>query len=333
VTTHAPDPAQTLDAILMCLVANMTVAVSGERLARELGISHSRLLRSVNKLREVGVEIQGEPFSGFRLPRLPDVLLPGLITPRLHSGRIGRTIHHLYEVDSTNGYALDLRMGGEAGHGTVVIAEGQRAGRGRRGRAWVSEPCAGLYISLVLEPDISCPLAPLLTLGAAVAAHDAVEHVTRLAVDVKWPNDLLVGRKKICGVLSELQAELDQVSSMVVGVGINVNQDQFPKELEDRASSLRNETGVSQSRVELLLEFLARFERLYESFLALGPEAIIARWIEESSFAFGRTIEVHDLVRRVRGVTEGLNALGALRVRQDDGTVQEVYSGDVLFWE
>lgn len=311
----------------------MTVAVSGERLAGELGISHSRLLRSVNKLRAMGVDIQGEPFSGFRLPRLPDVLLPGLITPRLHSGRIGRAIHHLYEVDSTNGYALDLWMRGEADHGTVVVAEGQRAGRGRRGRPWLSEACAGLYMSLVLEPDISCPLAPLLTLGAAVAAHDAVEHVTGLAVDVKWPNDLLIGQQKVCGVLSELQAEVDQVSSMVLGVGINANQERFPVELDGRATSLLIQTGVTQSRVELLLEFLARFERLYESLLKLGPEAIIVRWTETSSFAFGRTIEIHDLVRRVRGVTEGLNPLGALRIRQEDGTVQEVYSGDVLYWE
>lgn len=317
----------------MCLVGNMTVDVSGERLARELGISHSRLLRSVNKLRAIGVDIQGEPFSGFRLQRLPDVLLPGLITPRLHAGKIGRAIHHLYEADSTNGYALDLRMSGDAGHGAVVIAEGQRAGRGRRGRTWLSEPCAGLYMSLVLEPDISCALAPLLTLGAAVAAHDAVERVTGLAVDVKWPNDLLVGQKKVCGVLSELQAELDHVSSMVIGIGINVNQERFPPELEGRASSLRIQAGVPQSRVELFLAFLAGFERLYESFLSEGPEAIIVRWTEASSFAFGRTIEIDDLVRRVRGVTEGLNPLGALRIRQQDGTVQEVYSGDVLYWE
>lgn len=322
-----------LDQVLDCLVGHMTEAVSGERLASELGMSHSRIVRLVSRLRGFGVEVRGEPISGFRLPWLPDVLLPRMIADRLQTGSIGRPLCHLYEVDSTNLYALGLLSEGSAVHGTTVIAEAQTAGRGRRGRTWCSAPGAGLYMTLVLRPEISCVLAPLITLGAAVAAHETIERVTGLDVDVKWPNDLLVGGRKIGGVLSELLAEQDRVGSMVVGLGINVNQDRFPTELDGVATSLRGETGGKQSRIEILVDFLAAFERLYRRFHERGPEAIIGPWSQASSFASGRRIEIHDGVRRMRGVTEGLNVLGGLRIREEDGSVEEVYSGDVLDWE
>jgi len=187
-------------------------------------------------------------------------------------------------------------------------------------------------MTLILRPPIPCNLAPLLTLGAAVAAHETLERVTGLAVDVKWPNDLLVGRKKICGVLSELQAELDQVRSMVVGLGLNVNQITFPDEIREIATSLRLESGGTFSRTEILVDFLATFERLYRRFIEKGPDEIVRPWTETSSFARGRSLEVHDGVRRICGVTAGLNSLGALRIQQSDGVVEEVYSGDVLEW-
>lgn len=311
----------------------MTVPVSGERLAREMGISHSRMVRLVNKLRIWGVDILGEPFTGFRLNRLPEVLLPQMIRERLHSGDIGRPVHHLYRVDSTNAFALGLVLAGAASHGAVVVAEEQTSGRGRRGRRWCSEAGSGLYLSLVLEPDIPCSLAPLLALGAAVAAHESIERITGLDVDVKWPNDLLVDRRKIGGILAELQAEPDQIRSMVLGVGINVNQDRFPQELQGIASSLNTETGQRQSRLEILTDFLGTFERLYLRFVRNGPGEIIRPWLAASSFASGKTIEIDDGMRRIRGVTDGLSALGALRVREHGDRVSEVFSGDVLDWE
>lgn len=330
------DPRRTdrqLDQVLDCLVKNMTVAVSGERLAEELDVSHSRMVRLVNRLRALGVDIRGEPFSGFRLARLPDILLPSLIEDRLHSGAIGHPIHHLYRTESTNAYAMSLAWKGEARHGALVVAEEQSAGRGRRGRSWCSEPIAGLYLSLVLEPEVSCSLAPLITLAAAVAAHDALERITGLDIDVKWPNDLLVGRRKVGGILAELQAEPDQVRSLVLGVGLNVNQDEFPKSLGQIATSLRAETGKGQSRVEVLLEFLVGFERLYSRFIETGPEAVISSWSAVSSFASGRVIEVYDGVRTIRGVSDGLSPLGALRIRGPETGIAEVYSGDVIRWE
>ncbi len=323
-----------LDEVLFFLMQNMTVSVSGEKLARDLGVSHSKVARWVEKLRGEGIEILGEPFTGFRLTRLPDILLPQLIRERLHTRAFGQTLHHLYRVDSTNAFAARL-LGGDKppAHGTVVVAETQTAGRGRMGRSWFSTPEVGVYTSLILRPEISSSLAPLLTLGAAVAAHNSIERITGLDVDIKWPNDLLCGGKKICGILSELQAEVDRVRSMVIGVGINVNHTVMPEEIHAIATSLRLESGRVYSRIEILLDLLEEFERVYEEFTRKGPSAIIDPWTECSSFARGKLLEVDDGVRHIKGVTLGLNALGALRIEQSGGAVEEIYSGDVIHWE
>ena len=311
----------------------MTVSVSGERLAKDLGISHSRVIRLVDKLRSEGIEILGEPFSGFRLTRLPDVLMPQSVSDRLHTTNLGQNFYHLYAVDSTNAFAARLfSEDPELPHGTTVVAERQTAGRGRRGRTWISASAVGLYLSVVLKPEIPSNLAPLLTLGAAVAAHDAIERITELPIDIKWPNDLLIGRRKVCGILSELHAELDHIRSMVVGIGINVNNDEMPAEIQGIATSLRIESGRSQSRIELLVAFLAAFEKLYERFVAKGPATITEPWMRLSSFSTGRNLTVHDGIRQIEGTTEGLNRLGALKLRQGDGSIEEVYSGDVVDW-
>jgi BirA family biotin operon repressor/biotin-[acetyl-CoA-carboxylase] ligase len=322
------------DQVLLALIENMTVPVSGERLARDLGISHSRLARTIERLRAAGVEIQGEPFSGFRLKRLPDIVLPEVLEGRRHTGALGSRIYHLYAVDSTNAFAVRLLTDEKASpHGTLVLAEEQTAGKGRLGRKWVSSPGLGLYFTVVLRPEIPSFLAPLMTLAAAVAAHESIERVTGLDVDIKWPNDLLVGRKKICGILCELQAELDRVRSITMGLGINVNQKEFPPEIASIATSLMMESGRRQSRIEVLLDFLATFERLYVRFSSKGPQVITEAWTAASSFSHGRTLEIHDGVRTISGVTDGLSPLGVLRLRQSDGSIEEVYSGDVIRWE
>lgn len=323
-----------LDELLYALMQNMTIAVSGEKLARDLGVSHSTLARWVDKLRGAGIEIRGELFTGYRLVRLPDALLPQLIRPRLHTANIGRNLYHFYNVDSTNAFAARLLAHGRnVAEGTVIIAESQTAGRGRLGRSWHSEREAGLYFSMVLFPKAPPSLAPLFTLGAAVAMHNAVESYSALDIDIKWPNDLLIGGKKFCGILSEIQAEVDLVKTLIIGVGVNVNHERLPQDIAPRATSLRMASGHIQSRLEILIEFLEEFERIYMKFERKGPQDIIDQWTRFSSFANGRKIEVHDGVRKIAGTTRGLNALGALRIEQKGGQVEEVYSGDVVSWE
>ena len=323
-----------LDELLYALMQNMMITVSGERLARDLGISHSTLVRWVDKLRHSGIEIRGELFTGYRLVRLPDVLLPQLIRPRLHTRLIGRNLYHFYDVDSTNLFASRLLAHGrKLPEGTVIIAESQTAGRGRLGRTWHSERESGIYFSMVLFPKAPPSLAPLFTLATAVAMHNAIERYTGLDIDIKWPNDLLVGRQKFCGILSEIQAEVDLVKTMIVGVGVNANHEHFPEDIAHRATSLRIASGRIQSRIEILSEFFEEFENIYMDFERKGTAGIIDKWTRFSSFANGRKIEIHDGVRKIAGVTRGLNPLGALRIEQKRGDIEEVYSGDVVAWE
>ena len=322
-----------LDELLYFLMQNMTISVSGEKLARDLGVSHSTLVRWIEKLRNAGVEILGELFTGYRLTRVPDVLLPQLIRPRLRTSRLGRNLFHFYSVDSTNAFAL--RLLGHGRHvpdGTLVLAESQTAGRGRMGRSWHSEPENGLYLSLVLRPSLSPGFAPLFTLGCAAALHNTVEKVAGVEADIKWPNDILAGGKKVAGILAEIQADLDRIHFLIVGVGLNVNHTALPDDISDRATSLRMVSGHPQSRLEILADFLEQFEDLLDRFQSAGPGAIVSEWTRHSTFAEGRRVEVTDGLRTVEGVTRGLNPYGALRVETDAGRVEELYSGEVRRW-
>jgi BirA family biotin operon repressor/biotin-[acetyl-CoA-carboxylase] ligase len=323
-----------LDELLFALMQNMTIAVSGEKLARDLDVSHSTLVRWVEKLRSAGVEIRGELFTGYRLIRLPDVLLPQLIRPRLRSQTLGKNLFHFFNVDSTNAFASRLlNHGRKVADGTVIIAESQTAGKGRRGRSWYSEQENGLYFSLVLHPRIPPGFAPLFTLGTAVAIHNAVERATGLAVDIKWPNDLLIDGRKFCGVLAEMRAEFDRVNSLIIGVGLNVNHGELPPDIAENATSLRMASGRTHSRIEILVEILEEFENLLARFEKSGPVTIIDQWTRYSSFANGRRLGIHDGFRTIEGTTRGLNAFGALRLETWDGKIEEIYSGDVVSWQ
>jgi len=261
-----------------------------------------------------------------------DLLLPEFIYPRLKSHRLGKTIHHLLETGSTNDGARQLAEQGAA-EGTLVLAEEQTRGRGRLGRSWLSERGAGIYASILLRPVLKPRDAAVLTLVAAVAGSEAIEHASRLNADIKWPNDLLLSGRKCCGILSEMQAERDDIRYVVVGIGINVNHSVFPEELGQRATSLRIEGKQTYSRVALLCEFLLRFELLYDDLQRGNLATVLQRWVDRSTFAFGKQVTV-DLGsgRKLEGQTAGLSELGNLKVKLADGHVEEVISGDIVAW-
>lgn len=261
-----------------------------------------------------------------------DLLLPESILPHLKSRRLGTTIHHFLETGSTNDAARQLAEQG-APEGTLVLAEKQTQGRGRLGRSWISEPGAGIYASILLRPLLMPRDAAVLTLVAAVAASEAIEQACRLRADIKWPNDLLLSGRKCCGILSEMQAERDDIRYVIVGIGINVNHSVFPEELGQRATSLRIEGKQTYSRVAVLCEFLQRFELLYDELQQGRRAAVLQRWVDRSSFAFGKLVTV-DLGSRkkLEGQTAGLSELGNLKVKLADGRVEEVMSGDIVAW-
>lgn len=261
-----------------------------------------------------------------------DLLLPESILPRLKSRRFGTSIHHFLETGSTNDAARQLAEQG-APEGTLVLAEKQTQGRGRLGRTWLSEAGAGIYASVLLRPLLKPRDAAVLTLVTAVAASEAIEQVCGLTADIKWPNDLLLSGRKCCGILSEMQVERDDTRYVIVGIGINVNHAVFPEELGQRATSLRIEGKQSYSRVDVLCEFLQRFELLYDDLRRGSRAAVLQRWVDRSSFAFGKQVTV-DLgsAKKVEGQTSGLTELGNLKVTLADGRVEEVLSGDIVAW-
>jgi BirA family biotin operon repressor/biotin-[acetyl-CoA-carboxylase] ligase len=314
--------------LLTLLAENATIVISGARIAREIGVSRSTVWRWVQRLRELGVKVKGQTATGYFLEKVPDILTPDMLKQRLKGSFFGKRIYHFFKTDSTNRVALELGHAGEP-EGAVVLAEEQTAGRGRAGHSWHSERAVGIYVTLLLRPKLAPVQAPLLTMMAGLSAHAAVEAVTGLAVDLKWPNDLMVRGKKVGGILTEMHADPGQVQFVVVGIGLNVNQENFPSEIVNLATSLRLETGKAQSRMELLVRLLREFESDYNRFLREGVASVVKRFEVTSSYASGKRVRVTNGVESYVGTTAGLGPEGLLRVERDDGRVVTVIAGDV----
>lgn len=314
--------------MLTLLAENATIVISGARIAREIGVSRSTVWRWVQRLRELGVKVKGQTATGYFLEKVPDILTPDMLKQRLKGSLFGKRIYHFFKTDSTNRVALELGHAGEP-EGAVVLAEEQTAGRGRAGHSWHSERAVGIYVTLLLRPKLAPVQAPLLTMMAGLSAHAAVEAVTGLAVDLKWPNDLMVRGKKVGGILTEMHADPGQVQFVVVGIGLNVNQENFPSEIVNLATSLRLETGKAQSRMELLVRLLREFESDYNRFLREGVASVVKRFEVTSSYASGKRVRVTNGVESYVGTTAGLGPEGLLRVERDDGRVVTVIAGDV----
>lgn len=317
-----------ITSLLTLLAENATIVISGTRIAREIGVSRSTVWRWVERLRNLGVRVKGQLSSGYFLEQVPDILTPDILRQRLKGSLFGKRIHHFFKVDSTNRVALELAHAGEP-EGTVVLAEEQTAGRGRAGRAWHSERAAGIYMTLLLRPPLSPAQAPLLTMLAGISAHAAIQSELKLSVDLKWPNDLVLGGKKLGGILTEMHAEPSAVKFVIVGIGINVNQETFPGELAGIATSLRIACGRRQSRMEILSRLLREFESDYHRFLQDGPASVIQRFGAISSFASGKNVRVTSGGASFGGTTEGLSPEGLLMVRRENGQIVTVIAGDV----
>src|SRR5262252_9983848 len=317
-----------ITALLTLLSENATIVVSGARIAREIGVSRSAVWRWVERLRELGVKVRGQTATGYFLEKVPDILTAEELKRRLKGSLFGKRIYHFFKTDSTNRVALELGHAGEP-EGAVVLAEEQTAGRGRAGHTWHSERAAGIYVTLLLRPRLAPVQAPLLTMMAGLSVHAAVEAVTGLVVDLKWPNDLMIRGKKAGGILTEMHAEPGMVRFVVVGIGLNVNQDRFPGELAGLATSLRQETGKTQSRMELLLRLLREFETDYNRFLREGVAGVIQRFEVVSSYAHGKKVRVTNGAESYVGTTAGLGPEGLLQVEREDGRLVTVIAGDV----
>jgi BirA family biotin operon repressor/biotin-[acetyl-CoA-carboxylase] ligase len=317
-----------LDALLALLSDSPMLVISGEKIASEIGVTRSTVWRWITRLRELGVRVKGHPRSGYHIERVPDILVPNTLRRRLGGTPFAKHIHHFFKVDSTNRVALELGQQDEP-HGALVVAEEQSAGRGRTGRVWLSEKSAGIYMSILLRPQLTPVQAPALTLAAGLAARDAVAEQSGMDTDIRWPNDVLLNGKKVCGILTEMFAEPDRIKYVVVGIGLNVNHAKMPAAIANIATSLRIETGRVHERVELLVRLLRRFESYYNQLCASGPAPIVARFNEVSSFANGKRIRVTAAQESFLCTTAGLDPSGLLRVKRDDGRVETLLAADI----
>jgi BirA family biotin operon repressor/biotin-[acetyl-CoA-carboxylase] ligase len=312
-----------------------TVVVSGTKIAQEISSSRSEVWRMIQQLRGLGVEVAGHPATGYVLQAVPDLLLPEILSPLLRGTIFDSHLHHFYKIGSSNTVAMQAAAEG-APAGSVFLAEEQTAGRGRGANSWQSARSTGIYCSVILRPALPPSDVLVLALATGLAVRAAIAQVDAgVIADLKWPNDVLIDGRKVCGILAEMNAEATRVRYMVVGIGINVNQQSFPKELEAEATSLRLVTGSQWSRVAVAAALLKSLDREYRD-LVEDPEArrsILDRFTEQSSWVRGKPVRVEENGSKLEGVTEGLDSRGFLQLRTQQG-LRTVLSGTVRAnWE
>ena len=315
--------------ILRVLRAHTDRFISAQEISRKTSLSNPTVARHIYKLREEGYDIQAQPHWGYKLVGLPDRLLACEIMWQLNTETVGRKILSYDTVDSTNSVAFSLAERGVSS-GTAVFAEAQSKGRGRLDRNWVSPKSKGIYLSLVLRPQIASDKTALITLLAAVGCCETIRRVCGLRAQIKWPNDILVNNKKVCGILTEIETQGSKIKFIILGIGINVNTP--ISKLPAGASSLREEAGKARAqfcRLELARELLRRLDRQYLSFKHKGSAGIITQWKNLSALS-GKRVKVSFAHRTIEGQAQDIDEHGALIVRLDNGLKQHVVAGDVV---
>ena len=319
---------------ILALLRNSEDYVSGQQLCDRFGVTRTAVWKAVNQLKEDGYRIESVPRKGYRLVESPeDILSVSEIASRLTTKWAGRKLYYYDVTGSTNNDAKRLAEEGTP-HGTVVVADIQNAGKGRRGRAWQTLQGTALSFTLLLRPEFAPDKASMITLVMALSVAEAVEEMTDAAVTIKWPNDIVVNKKKICGMLTEMTMtpEMDEIQYIVVGAGINVNNsspDEFQEEIRETATSLRIETGRQFSRAELLKRILVRFEDNYETFLKTLDLSRLQESYQCHLQGVGSEVRVLDPAGEYTGISQGINEQGELIVFKENGEKVQVYAGEV----
>ena len=308
-----------------------TDGVSGAQLAEQLKISRAAIWSRIEELRQVGFDISASPHFGYKIIGEPDALIADDLLARLGKTKIiGRDIRVFEQTTSTNDVIEKLARDGVK-EGVVVFAESQTKGRGRLGRKWISPAHKGLWFSILLRPDLRPQEATQLTVASATALRRAIESETGLKPEIKWPNDILIGGKKAAGILTELNAELDKVRYVILGIGMDVNLDagEFPADLKKTATSLKIETGETVSRAELAVAILRELDFDYARIGGRKFPAVADEW-ESGCATIGKNVTVHIGDRKIRGRAESLDDDGALLVRSEHGHLERITGGDVI---
>lgn len=302
--------------------------ISGQELCEKFGVSRTAVWKVINQLKEEGYEIEAVRNKGYILKGSADVLSKEELESTIHTKWAGTQVAFLEETDSTNNEIRRLAEQG-APHGTLAVAERQLGGKGRRGRVWTSPAGVGIWMSMLLRPQIDPMAASMLTLVMALSTRRGIEKATGLKSEIKWPNDLVLNKKKICGILTEMSTELMEIQYVIPGTGINVNQMEFPDDIKATATSLRIESGKIQKRSEIIAAIMEAFEGYYDTFIETQDMSGLIEEYNANLVNLGNEVCVLDPAGEYRGVSEGINKEGALLVRLSDGTLKEIISGEV----
>jgi len=298
--------------------------VSGEAFAEKLGVSRAAVWKQMEHLRRLGYKIEAIRNKGYRLLSKPDIPYPMEIVRDLNTQVIGRELYYFKKLPSTNLFAREL-IDKKINNGGVVVADVQTHGRGRKDRTWFS-PLGGLWFSVILYPDIPPRKSMMLTMAASLSVVDGIKTITGLVPRIKWPNDVIIQGKKVCGILTEIDAEIDRINFAIIGIGINVNNT-LRTDLGKCATTLRQEFGSEVSRVQLLRLVLKNFDEQYEKLVRGEYDDIRKNWLSSSQI-IGKQVRVDDGAARIEGIVKDVDEDGSLILKNDEG-IHRVLSGDV----
>ncbi|MCM1180515.1 MAG: biotin--[acetyl-CoA-carboxylase] ligase [Clostridium sp.] len=302
--------------------------VSGQAICDRLGVSRTAVWKNIKMLKAAGYQIDSVNNKGYKLLSEPDRLSEEGIRSYKNTKWLGETIYYRDTMDSSNNQAK--RMGEhEAENGTLVVTDCQTAGKGRRGHSWVSPRGVNCYFTVLLRPELAADRASMITLIASMALAQAIKETVQLETMIKWPNDVIANGKKLCGILTESSTDLEYMNYVVVGIGINCNQEQFPEEIREKASSICLETGKKVNRCQLLGNFLTYFERYYETFLTTEDLEHLKDEYNHLLVNRGREVVVIEKDRERRFTAIGINQQGALLVEDAKGKKETIISGEV----
>lgn len=317
-----------MKAEILRLLKESSSYISGQQLCDHFQVSRTAVWKVMEQLKKEGYIIEAVRNKGYRLLDSPDVMSKAEIESLIDTEWAGREVVYYDVTDSTN---IRAKAEGEKGaaHGTLFVAERQSAGKGRRGRCWESPSGDSISMTILLRPDFAPTKAPMLTLVMALGVAEGICDILPVETKIKWPNDIVLNNKKICGILTEMSTEIDYINYIVIGVGINVNQEHFPEEIKDTATSLKNETGKSVKRGEIIAAVMARFEQYYEEFTRTGDLSVLRDAYEAHLVNKDRNVRVLDPAGAYEAHAKGISDTGELIVELADGTEREVYAGEV----
>ncbi|MYL55164.1 biotin--[acetyl-CoA-carboxylase] ligase [Pontibacillus yanchengensis] len=303
--------------------------VSGQKLSEDLHISRPAVWKHMKELEKDGYGIEAAPRKGYRIISFPNKVSENTIQWGMKTNWLGQRLIHKSSVTSTQILAHQAAQEG-APHGTIVIADEQTNGRGRLNRSWHSHKGDGIWMSIVLRPTFEPYKSPQITLLAATVLAEVFKEYCGIKPQIKWPNDILTDSKKLAGILTELQAEQDQINYIILGMGINVNHpiETFPEEIRDKASSLKIESGEEWDLSSLIREIIQTFEKRYEEFIKDGFSKVKLRW-EAFGYRIGEMVPIQTYQSSWKGRIMGIESDGALRVVNEEGKEQTLYSAEI----